>query len=92
MRCSVYSNMRCQEVGVWNKLVPRASASVYSRTSNRGAVSVLVVLTWSQAAPSDPLFHLEAIQVPPLVHSSTILEAMKVPAFSLEAINPSVLS
>ena len=43
-------------------------ASVYSRTHNLAAVSVLVVLTWSQAAPAGPLLHLEAIKVPPQFH------------------------
>ena len=40
-------------------------ASVYSRTRNLAVVSVLVVLTWSQAAPGGPLLQLEAIKVPP---------------------------
>ena len=40
--------------------------SVYSRTCNLAVVSVLVVLTWSQAAPGGPLLYLEAIKVPPL--------------------------
>ena len=62
IRCSMYGNMRCHAGGgcIWcieqvgtqyNQGVP---ASVYSRTRNLAAVSVLVVLTWSQAAPSDP--------------------------------------
>lgn len=41
-----------EQVGTqYNRGVP---ASVYSRTRNLAVVTVLVVLTWSQAAPSDP--------------------------------------
>ena len=58
-----------QEVGVWKtSLDSSIPAAVYTRTHNLTAVSVLVVLTWSQAAPAGPLLHLEAIQVPPQFH------------------------